>query len=153
MRVYLDTSLLVAALIREPGTDTAKRFLQTAEGQDWLLSAWTEVELSSALSIKCRSGVITAVESAQALQRYGVLRDARCTLVALEAQDFSTAHGFCSNPTPAIRAGDALHLAVCQRQRSTLASFDQELCDAAEHYRIAMERLKIPGQRPSRSSS
>lgn len=149
MRVYLDTSLLVAALIREAGTDTAKRFLQAAEGRDWLLSAWTEVELASALSIKCRSGVITGEESAEALQRYGVLRDARCTLVALEAQDFSTAQGFCAHPTPAIRAGDALHLAVCQRQRSALASFDRDLCDAAEHYRIALERLEIPGQRAS----
>ncbi|MCP9888960.1 type II toxin-antitoxin system VapC family toxin [Cyanobium sp. ATX 6A2] len=149
MRVYLDTSLLVAALIREPGTDTAKRFLQAAEGQDWLLSAWTEVELASALSIKCRSGVVSATESAEALQRYSVLRDARCTLVTLEAQDFQTARDFCANPTPAIRAGDALHLAVCQRQRSALASFDRELCNAAEHYRIALERLEIPGQKPS----
>lgn len=57
MRVDLDTSLLVAALIHEPGTDTAKLFLQAAEGHDWLLSAWTEVELASALSIKCRSAI------------------------------------------------------------------------------------------------
>lgn len=77
-------------------------------------------------------------------QRYRVLRDARCTLVTLEAQDFSTARGFCANPTPAIRAGNALHLAVCQRQRGALASFDRQLCDAAEHHRIAVERLEIP---------
>jgi predicted nucleic acid-binding protein len=64
-------------------------------------------------------------------ERYGVLRDARWTLVTLEAQDFSTARGFCANPTPAIRAGNALHLAVCQRQRGALASFDRHLCDAA----------------------
>ena len=144
MRVYLDTSLLVAALIREPGTESAKRFLQAADGQDWLLSAWTDVELASALSIKRRSGVITAEESAQALQRYGTLRDARCTLVTLEAEDFRSARDFCANPALAIRAAAALHLALCQRQRSTMASFDRELCDAAEHYRIVVERLEIP---------
>jgi uncharacterized protein len=39
-RLYLDTSLLVAALVHEAGTAAAVGFLQAHTEQPWLISPW-----------------------------------------------------------------------------------------------------------------
>lgn len=143
MRFYLDTSLLVASLIRETGTPAAKAFLEQHQQQRFLISNWTCVELASALSIKHRCQVISTEEHQRGLSRFKTWREQQLRLVEPNASDFDSASRFCAQNPPALRAGDALHLAICQRQRSCLVSFDLELCRAAEHYGVAVERLQI----------
>lgn len=143
MRFYLDTSLVVAALIHEAGTPTASAFLSEQHNQQLLISSWTCVELASALSIKHRSQVINAEEQQRGLKRFQTWCGQQLQVTEPNASDYSTAHQFCAQPSPALRAGDALHLAICQRQRSCLVSFDQELCQAAEHYGVSMRLLRI----------
>ena len=102
-RLYLDTSLLVAALVHEAGTVTA-------------------TELASALALQVRRGAITP----------------------LAAEDFEAAAAqLCLTQAPPLRAGDALHLALCQRLNLQLASFDSGLCKAAAHYQVAHKQLLI----------
>lgn len=50
-RLYLDTSLLVAALVHEAGTAAAVGFLQAHRQQPLLISAWVSMELASALAL------------------------------------------------------------------------------------------------------
>jgi len=40
-------------------------------------------------------------------------------------------------------AGDALHIALCQRLKSCLVSFDQAMCAAAAHHRVAIQLLPM----------
>ena len=54
------------------------------------------------------------------------------------ASDFETTSRLCSQNQPPLWPGDALHLAICQRQRSCLVSVDEELCLPAEHYSVAV---------------
>jgi predicted nucleic acid-binding protein len=68
-RLYLDTSLLVAALVHETGTDTAVRFLQDHAQQLWMISPWMTTELASALALQVRRGAIAPEESQEAWQR------------------------------------------------------------------------------------
>jgi predicted nucleic acid-binding protein len=144
-RYYLDTSLLVAALVHEPGTAEACRFLQHNEHQLWQISTWVETELASALAMQCRRGVITPPERDQAWSRYQTMRDQRLQVLGLEAVDFALAARFCLSDPPPLRAGDALHLALCQRQNSCLASFDRALCKAASHHQVAVHQLLVNG--------
>ncbi len=132
-RYYLDTSLLVAALVHEPCTAEACRFLQHTEHEHWQISTWVETELGSALALQCRRGVITLIERDQAWSRYQAMRDERLQVLGMEGVDFALAAGFCLSDPPPLRAGDALHLALCKRQNSCLASFDRALCQAAVH--------------------
>jgi hypothetical protein len=53
MRVYVDTSVLVAAHVREPHTDLAQRWF-SEQGSGLLFSMWGLVECDSALAIKRR---------------------------------------------------------------------------------------------------
>jgi predicted nucleic acid-binding protein len=141
--IYLDTALVVASLVHEPGTAVAHRFLQAAAERPWLISSWVETELASALAMQCRRGAIQASERDEAWMRFQELRRARLQLLELEAMDFDAAARLCLAEAPPLRAGDALHLAVCQRHRSQLVSFDQALCAAASHHRVAVELLQI----------
>lgn len=113
---YLDTALLVASLVHEPGTAVAHRFLQQAADLPWLISTWVETELASALAMQCRRGKICADERDEAWLRFQELRAARLQLLALESVDVQVAARLCLADAPPLRAGDALHIAVCLRQ-------------------------------------
>lgn len=143
-RLYLDTSLLVAALVHEAGTATALDFLQAHAQQPWLISPWVATELASALALQVRRGAITPQESQEAWQRFGVLREQRLHQLPLAAEDFEAAARLCLTQVPPLRAGDALHLALCQRLNLQLVSFDRGLCTAAAHHQVAHKQLLIP---------
>ena len=55
----------------------------------------------------------------------------------------SAAARLCLAEAPALRAGDALHIALCQRQKSCPVSFDQSMCAAAAHHRVAVDLLRV----------
>ena len=143
-RLYLDTSLVVAALVHEAGTATALAFLQEHARQPWLISAWVATELASALALQVRRSAITPQESQEAWQRFLSLREQRLQSLPLVAEDFEVGAQLCSAQGPPLRAGDALHLAVCQRLNLQLASFDLGLCKAAAWYQAAHYELLIP---------
>lgn len=142
-RLYLDTSLVVAALVHEAGTATALTFLQDHASQPWLISPWVATELASALALQVRRSAITLQESEEAWQRFGVLREQRLHSLPLAVEDFEAAARFCLAQVPPLRAGDALHLAVCQRLNLQLASFDRGLCQGAARYQVAHHQLLI----------
>ncbi|MCP9808501.1 type II toxin-antitoxin system VapC family toxin [Cyanobium sp. HWJ4-Hawea] len=143
-RLYLDTSLLVAALVHEAGTSTALTFLHLHAKQPWLISSWVATELASALALQVRRDAITLQESQEAWQRFGVLREQRLQTIQLSDGDFEAAAHLCLVQAPPLRAGDALHLALCQRLHLQLASFDRGLYKAAAHHQVAHEHLLIP---------
>lgn len=141
--LYFDTALLVATLVHEPGTAVAHRFLRQASDRAWQISPWVDTELASALAMQNRRGVITPEERDAGWQRFQELRQQRLQVLTLDAMDFDAAARLCLASSAALRAGDALHLAVCQRHRSTLVSFDQVMCEAAAQHRIEVALLRI----------
>ena len=58
MTLYLDTSLLVAALTNEPDTPRVQKWFRQVERQDITISDLVVTEMSSSLSIKVRTGQI-----------------------------------------------------------------------------------------------
>jgi predicted nucleic acid-binding protein len=62
MACYLDTSLLVPLLIREPGTPRVQAFLSAGAAKALLISPWTITEFSSALALKERVRSISRQE-------------------------------------------------------------------------------------------
>ena len=143
-RLYLDTSLVVAALVHEAGTATALTFLQEHARQPWLISPWVATELASALALQVRRSAITLQEFQEAWQRFWVLREQRLHSLPLVAEDFEVAARLCLAQVPPLRAGDALHLAVCQRLNLQLVSFDLGLCKATAQVQVAHHELQIP---------
>ncbi len=141
MRRYLDTSLIVAALVREAGTEAAKAYLTAARDEFLMASRWLVTELSSALALKVRTGAITEAEQAAALAMFRRFSAARLRLVEVEAKDFDLAASFCDETAIPLRAGDALHLAACKRTGARLATFDAGMAEAARRHGLPCDLL------------
>jgi uncharacterized protein len=141
MASYLDTSLLVPLLIREPGTRRAQAFLSADGAQSLLISPWTITEFSSALALKERAGTITRQERRAALTMFEKFRGLRLEMVPMEAADFEAAARLCDDTTAPLRAGDALHLAVCRRSRGSLATMDVALAAAGREVGLMVELI------------
>jgi hypothetical protein len=142
MASYLDTSLLVPLFIREPGTARAQAFLTANASQVLVISPWTITEFSSALALKQRVGTISGQERQAALTMFEKFRSQRLQIVAIESADFDAAAGLCDASGAALRAGDALHLAVGRRLGGSLSTMDKGLAAAGQEVGLAVELIE-----------
>jgi predicted nucleic acid-binding protein len=109
MACYLDTSLLVPLLIREPGTPRVQTFLHASAAKALLISPWIITEFSSALALKERVRSISRQGQRAALTMFEKFRSLRLELVPIEATDFEAAARRCTASSAPLRAGDGLH--------------------------------------------
>ena len=70
MTLYLDTSVLVAALTHEAETTRMQQWLRDQAVATLAVSEWVVAEFSSALALKMRSRQITATNRADALAEW-----------------------------------------------------------------------------------
>lgn len=119
--IYVDTSVLVAALTPEP---------RTAQMQDWLaaqpagqlaVSEWVVTEFSAALSVKLRTGRLMSHDRAEALAVFTEMIDTSFHLWAVSGHEFRLAARFADQYMTGLRAGDALHLAIAGHRRRSPA--------------------------------
>ena len=128
--LYLDTSLLVAALTNETETERMQRWLGQQAEDDLAISDWVVTEFSSALSIKLRAGHIEPAHRADALAMFARLTTDNFLVVPVSRLRFRAAARFADQHRLRLRAGDALHLAVCADHGATLCTLDRRLGDA-----------------------
>jgi predicted nucleic acid-binding protein len=129
--LYLDTSLLVAALTNEAETRRMQAWLGEQDPDDLVISDWVAAEFSAALSIKLRAEAIEASHRAEALTMFTRLCDDNLQVVPVTRMQFRMAARFADQYALGLRAGDALHLAVCADQGATICTLDRRLCEAA----------------------
>ena len=136
---YLDTSFLVAAFTNEIKTPVVQQRLGAQLAAELAISRWVITEFSSALSLKLRTGQVTATERANALADFEKLWTKSLTLLPVTEAHFSTAASFADRHKLGLRAGDALHLAICADRRATLHTLDRRMADAARALGVPTE--------------
>jgi uncharacterized protein len=128
--LYLDTSLLVAALTNETETERMQRWLGQQQADELTISDWVVTEFSSALSIKLRAGQIDENQRAEVLSLFTRLANDSFAVLPVSRLEFRTAARFADQHVLGLRAGDALHLAICTDHGATLCTLDRQLANA-----------------------
>jgi uncharacterized protein len=96
-----------------------------------LTASVENTEFSAALSLKLREGQISADDRADVLAEFARRVDESFTLFPLSSLQFRTAARFADQYALGVRAGDALHLAVCADQGTALCTLDRRLARLA----------------------
>ncbi|MEP9360585.1 type II toxin-antitoxin system VapC family toxin [Sphingomonas sp. KR3-1] len=141
MSYYLDTSAMVAALVVEQHSPAVLGWLESVEPGTAFISDWTHTEISSALSLKLRTGEITLETRAEALGAFAVMATTSLPTLAVAEEHFEVAARFAAQHELGLRAGDALHLAVAKDGGFALVTLDQRMADAALQLGVPVERI------------
>lgn len=143
--IYLDTSLLVAALGNEAATEAVQRWLGQQPAGSLAISEWTVTEFSSAMAMKLRPGQIQPEHRAECMAEFAHLREASLHVLAIAREHFHAAAEYTGRHETGLRAGDALHLAVCAHHGLRLATLDNTFHHAATTIGIACLEI-LPAQ-------
>ncbi|TFW35813.1 type II toxin-antitoxin system VapC family toxin [Massilia horti] len=140
---YVDTSVLVAYLTPEAGSEAADAFMRSA-GSPLAISGWTEVELLSAIGLKIRTKQIELAMAHEVFDTYSRLVAPHLRRIAIEDVNHSQAALLLDGWATALRAADALHLAIAAAHDATVYTFDGGMAAAGKEFGIRAQLLTQP---------
>lgn len=142
--LYVDTSVIVSALTNEVDTALSQTWLARQETSELTISDWTMTEFASALAIKLRTGALGVDHRAAALSAFTRLCVDSFRTLPVAREDFRTAVRFADQSELNLRAGDALHLAICANHGASLCTLDRRLAQAAPRVGVPVREVTPP---------
>ena len=131
----------MASLANEVATHRVQTWLGRQPPETLLISDWVVTELASALSIKVRTGELSASDRARLAATFTRLRTESLTVLPLSRGHFATAARFVEQVNVGLRAADALHVAIAADHGATLCTLDRRLAEAATSLAVSAELI------------
>ena len=129
--LYFDTSFLVPLFVRERSTLAIVQFVEELPPGVVAISEWTRVEFSSLLARDVRTKVLTREAAARVDRDFESVARTAFTVIVPARDDFALAQQYLRRHETALRAGDALHLAIASNhQATTIYSLDKGMVTA-----------------------
>lgn len=136
---YIDTSVLLPLFLVEEKSPDAWHWLGSHHGFLLHISHWNLTEFSSALGNKTRNREIDGTAHQKTLDDFRILIRNRLTLVRFHTADFQRAADLCDHWQSGLRAGDALHLAIVERNGFMVCTLDKNMIDVAQKLGLNVE--------------
>jgi predicted nucleic acid-binding protein len=137
---YVDTSVLIAYLTPEADSAVAKAFMLSV-GEPLAISSWSELELLSALGVKLRTKQLIDAQAKDVIDVYMRLVSPQFRRLAVLDADHRNAALLLSGWQTALRAGDALHLAIAAGHGATVFTLDHGMALAGNILGISVNLL------------
>ena len=127
---YLDTAVVLTLFVGESTSATVQDWL-ARRSKKLACSDWGLTECASALGIKCRRGELDAEAAARTFAAINAFTRESCVRIACAAHHQVAAQTLLGRFELNLRAGDALHLAICRDAGTTLVTYDRLLLAGA----------------------
>ncbi len=139
--MYIDTSLLVPYYCPEALSRVAERTLRGDPRP--AISDLVEIEFFSALARKVRVREMSAADATRTGERLlDHLQAGLYARIAVQRRHYEAARGWLARFTLPLRALDALHLALAEREGLRLATADQDLSQSAKSLGVAVTLVR-----------
>jgi uncharacterized protein len=128
--IYLDASALVSLFLQDSHSNAVRNRFRSATGP-FVVSTFGMAELASAVSLRVRTGATDARVAVAVLDLADDWSRQAAILVETAPQDVRAATTVVRRFDLALRAPDALHIAICLRSRADLLTYDETQARAA----------------------
>ena len=135
--LYVDTSILVGFCTHEGKSPAIHKWYENSKDTKLISSTWTFTEFASALSIKERTGQITAKGSKSAWKLFESICTNDIELLPIENKVYYSAGLLVLDSSSKLRSGDALHLAAAKSFKAkSVVTLDKVLEKNASRLKI-----------------
>lgn len=130
--VYPEASLLVSAVSDEVASEAARAWLASTAPSELMTSGWCETEIVSALAVRVRRRELSREASAATVAVARDLVRSSTLSIPVIPEHFSAATELILASSRALRAGDALHLAIARLRGAILWILDRKMAEAGQ---------------------
>ena len=142
MAAYGDSCVLLSLLLGDSGYTDSERWLINQGDQTLWISHWVLLEVAGVIATCVRRGQLTAEQAQTIGSEFESFRQERLTLIEPRGTDFLQARQWLERCLHMpLRSGDALHLALAQRQQLTVVSADRALARCAESLGLPLQLI------------
>jgi len=139
---YVDSCVLLSLLLGDSGYTDSEQWLINQGDQTLWISHWVLLEVAGVIATCVRRGQLTAEQAQTIGSEFESFRQERLTLIEPRGTDFLQARQWLERCLHLpLRSGDALHLALAQRQQLTGVSADRALARCAESLGLPLQLI------------
>jgi hypothetical protein len=134
---YLDTSAIASLVLAEDRMPLLTRLFAETRTET-TFSDFGRAELASAVAQRVRMSAFTGEAARTLLRAFDLWAATRLRCIAIETADIDRGTMLVERFDLKLRAPDALHLAIAERVRASLVTFDRKQATAAQQIQITV---------------